>query len=275
MQRAITFDSGEKSLHLGITNAHPYVISGGSPGRIRRIAKYLANSEIIESDRGLVTVHGLYQGVPITAFSTGMGPASVSITLPEVIEACDTRDMYIIRLGTAGALKRDLNVGDFIVTTFVDRQESTSVKISSAYRLFADRILMDELETKGLQYKSPTQKVHIGPTRVVDEIYINALAITETPPGGPLAVSMEFSVYCALRNFYNTHSGQEVSFKGGKTVQMPQKDIKVGNLLVISDNPLAEGTQVDMTQFHSKISEIERTQILIGLEALVEMSKQH
>ena len=119
MRRRFTFDTGSKSMHLHIDRAYPNVISGGSPGRVRRIANYLDVEEIVESDRGLVTVHGKYRRLPVTAFSTGMGPSSVAITLPEVIEACDDDNMLILRIGTAGALQEHINVGDFVVTTSV------------------------------------------------------------------------------------------------------------------------------------------------------------
>jgi len=116
--------------HLSINSAFPNVLSAGSPGRIRKIAGYLDTEyESIESERGLVTIHGRYKDIPITAFSTGMGPASVSITLPEVIEACDDDNMKIIRLGTSGALQKNLNIGDFVATTWVERAETTCDKI--------------------------------------------------------------------------------------------------------------------------------------------------
>lgn len=137
MQRHVTFDTGDKMYHLGISYANPFVLSGGSPGRIKKMAEYIDNPEIIESERGLATVHGSYKGLPITAFSTGMGPASVSITLPEVIEACDNPDMTIIRLGTSGGLQKHLKIGDFVATTECERAESTCDKImGKGYRAF-------------------------------------------------------------------------------------------------------------------------------------------
>ena len=60
MKRFVTFDTGDKMYHLGINRANSYVLSGGSPGRIKRIAEYLEpESELIESDRGLVTSMGI------------------------------------------------------------------------------------------------------------------------------------------------------------------------------------------------------------------------
>ena len=205
MRRQYTFNSGERMYHLDLSFAHPNVLSSGSPGRIRKMRTYLdSGSELIESDRGLVTVHGTYNGMPVTAFSTGMGPASVSITLPEVIEACDDNDMTIIRLGTAGGLQAHLNIGDFVATTAVQRAESTSDKIMGlGYQAAADELVKSTLVVAAQRNKRNYQQVYNGPTRTTDDIYFDALESKKGKHSSVLAVSMEFSVYCALRDRYN------------------------------------------------------------------------
>lgn len=72
-----------------------------------------------------------------------------------------------------------------------------------------------------------------------------------------LAVSMEFSVYCALRDRYNRDYG---------------KNIRCGELLVVSNNLVAESEKIDMTEFQRKQKQIGDAHIKIGLEALLRLS---
>ena len=257
----MTFDTGDTMYHLGICKANPNVLTGGSPGRIRRVAEYLSDAEVIESDRGLVTVHGMYHGVPITAFSSGMGPASVSITLPEIIEACDDDKMSVIRIGTSGALQSRLNIGDFVVTTTVDRYETTSDKVmGDGYVAKADEEVALLLENISKEKKLPFQSVYRGPTRVVNEIYCNNASVQGKEDPDVLAVSMEFSVIVAFRDWYNANDG---------------RNIKAGNLLIVSDNLAAHGEgTVDMTEFLARKKEIERIHIHSGLQALYKLAKK-
>ncbi len=242
--------------HLGIDKAHPYVLSAGSPGRIKRIANYLDSVEkIIKSDRGLITVHGKYKTMPVTAFSTGMGPSSVDITLPEIIEACDDPEMIILRLGTSGGLQSYLNIGDFVITTEAIRKESVCDKImGKEYRAFADLRVAKVLEEKAIEYKESFQKVYVGPTEVTDEIYFNALN-SKNKKHNAFAVSMEFSVYCALRDKYNKDYGMK---------------IKTGNLLTVSDNVVKKQKHIDVKEFEEKQGKIEEAHIRIGLETLMD-----
>jgi len=244
--------------HLEIRSAHPNVLTAGSPGRVKKMAAYLDQPQIIESDRGLVTVHGTYKDMPVTAFSTGMGPASVSITMPEVIEACDADRMIFVRLGTSGGLKRYLNVGDFVVTTDVDRAETTSDKIMGhGYEAVATPSVRMALQGQAGRHKLSSQQVYAGRTRTTDDIYFDALQSKKGVHPDVVAVSMEFSAICALRDRYNKDDNRKIA---------------AGELLIVSDVVVAEG-HIDMTEFLKKKAQIEEAQIKIGLETLLEMQK--
>jgi uridine phosphorylase len=280
MKREVTFNMGERSCHLEISYANPYVISGGSPGRVKRIAEYLDKvDEVIESDRGLATVHGSYKNIPITAFSTGMGSASVSITLPEIIEACDDPKMTILRIGTCGAFQNYMNIGDFIVTENVDIAEGTSAKImGESYKASADIEVMGKILNAAAKYGANFQTVYVGTSRVTDDIYFDGAhskyVLTGIPQKGVplmsdselqeirlkyenvLGVSMEFSVYCALRDKYNTDF---------------EKNIKVGNLLVVSDLVVEKEGTTGREYFEERKPLIEEAHIKTGLETLVGM----
>jgi uridine phosphorylase len=179
----------------------------------------------------------------------------VSITLPEIIEACDDPNMAIVRIGTSGGLQRYLQIGDFVVTSDVDRAESTSDKImGEGYIARASHILTKQILESTRQNKEPFQSIYFGKTRTTDDIYFDALASKGRDHGDVLAVSMEFSVFCALRDRYNRDYGKQIS---------------AGELLVISDNVVADHSTIDMTEFQKRQPQIERAHIFSGLDALV------
>ena len=258
--RKVTFETGPRSCHLEIERASSFVLSGGDAGRIERIATYLKELEITISRRKHVTVHGYYNGTAITAFSTGIGPASVSATLPEVIEACPSPDMYILRLGTAGGLQSHLHIGDLVVTERVDPRETTSDKIMGDQK---DRYFAADAEISQLLFqiadedtRCEFQQVYRGETMVTDELYFfNRSLRNKKEPHNALALSMEFSAYCALRDAYNTEFGY---------------NIRTGEILTISDLVVPHETiSLDRADFMQQQQNIEEALILTGLETLV------
>ena len=304
MRKGITFDTGEKTAHLEIGYAHPNALCSGSPGRILKVAKYLTGveavegkdiasvnedddpqqhpyrKEAVESDRKLVTVHGEYKGVPITAFSTGMGPGSVSATMPEVVEICYDDDMIFYRLGTSGGLNPKLELGDFILTTEADVWEITSAMMmgywhwvpglakEGKYEARANRDALQALHTAATDNKLDSQNVHQGRTIVTADLYVINDLLKQRYQGDPelfkvelpgrLAISMEFSAICAVRD---------------KWSELVGKKIRAGNLLSVSDLPLADEERVDQSEYAKIKGEVEERQIISGLEALVEMRR--
>ena len=265
MRRLRTFGAGDTMYHLGIGYAHPNMITAGSAERVEKIAQYLENPVVIESKRKLVTVHGGYKGIPVTAITTGMGPASVSCTLPEAIEACDSDRMTIIRLGTSGGLQEYLRIGYFVVTTDVDAAESTSAKIMGhGYLAEASPDVVSELARTAGEQKLPFQNVYAGRTRTTDELYCDNMDLRARylkdksegkKPWDLIAVSMEASAHFAIRDRYNLDQN---------------RDIRAGELLTVSDIVVfAEGQRADMTEFLAHQADIERAHLLAGLEALV------
>ncbi|NTV24343.1 MAG: nucleoside phosphorylase [Nanoarchaeota archaeon] len=242
-----------------MVHANPYVLSGGDPSRIEALAQYLDNPVPIWSRRKHFTVHGYYKGVPITAFNTGMGPGSVSATLPEIIEACASPDMVFLRLGTSGALQSYLNVGDLVVTEDVEKHESTSDKIVGPGAIaVADANVMAALAIGANSVKHGFQTVYSGRTVVTDELYwFNKQLKEKKDHGNNLAVSMEFSAYCAERDAYNREFGY---------------NIQTGEILTISDIVVPHEHR-DRIDFEERQPLIEASLLLAGLEAIVAIDK--
>ncbi|MAG60816.1 hypothetical protein CL619_03440 [archaeon] len=245
------------SYHLGIDGAYPNVITGGDPDRIEKLAGLLDDAVYIHK-RGNLTVHGFYEGLPVTAFSTGMGPSSVCITLPEVIEACDDDDMLLLRIGTSGGLKTHLAVGDNVVTSDVFHDEGVSAKImgegyqgsaSEDFRKVIEKVARRNNITNGLD-------VFVGKTVTTDVLYFDAIGDLSRYENS-LAISMEFGVIAALRDWYNQNDGRRI---------MAGNLLRVSNMLVRSD--------VDSKVSRPSPDEIEYLHIKSGLDALVAMRRK-
>jgi len=265
MKRIKTFDSGDRMYHLDISYAHPNILTSGDPDRVMASADMFDNIEEINQKRGLVSIHGTYKNTPITFFSTGMAPGSVSITLPEIIEACDEPNMKIIRLGTSGGLSMKLNVGDMVISDNVIAKETTSNAIMGPdYKPKADKYVMNNLKMVSNILRMPQQKVHVGTTMVTNNIY----TFREEPNAnyeGLLSVSMEFSVIAALRDWYNQHA-KEYGVK---------KNIKAGNLLLVSDIAPEVNSNVDMSHFEKNKGLYQDILLRTGFETLVTLDKKN
>ena len=261
----ITFKTATgKAYHLEIERLHPNILTAGSPGRVKKIAKYLKNVEVIEGDRGHTVVNGEYKGIPVSSFPTGMGPASTAIVLPEAIEATEG-PITLLRLGTAGALQTFINVGDLVISSGCVRDEGTTrAAVGPEYPAMSNPELIPIMAAVSEQHGYELlRNLWIGVTHVKDDLYF-----VETPQFSPLreimtpklesykrmgvmASSMEFSVYCIMRDFYEG--------------QRPGK-ILTSELLAILASPAKEDA-IDVSKVDKK--KLERDMIEIGLDTLV------
>ncbi|MEW6592112.1 MAG: hypothetical protein AB1305_00245 [Candidatus Hadarchaeota archaeon] len=267
--KPITFTtaSGE-AYHLGVDKLHPNILSGGSSGRIKKIAKYLKDSEIQEGDRGYTVVHGEYEEIKVSAFATGMGPASTAIILPEAMELAKG-PVTMLRLGTAGALQPFINIGDLVISTASVRDEGTTrAAVGPEYPAIANPELIPMMVAASEKHGYNLLKnLWVGITHVKDDLYF-----AETPQFSPLtelvtpklesykrmgvlASSMEFSVYCTMRDFYEGRRDDR---------------ILVGEILAILAAPEKEGA-IDVSQVDKP--KLEKDMIQIGLDTLVLVDK--
>lgn len=212
----ITFRTGEgKEYHLEVEHMNPNMLSAGSPGRVRKIADYLNESEIQEGSRGMTVVHGEYEGIPISAFPTGIGPASAAVVVPEAIEAAEG-PITLLRLGTAGSLQPHMKTGDIAVSVGAIRDEGTTkAAVGPEFPSFANPELIPVLIAAAKKHGYELgENLWTGINHVKDDLYFK-----ETPQFSPskermesilnsykrmgaLASEMEFSVYTIMRDFY-------------------------------------------------------------------------
>jgi len=265
----ITFRTASgKSYHLEIDKINPNILTAGSPGRVRKIAKYLKNVRIEEGDRGMTVVHGDYRGLPVSAFPTGMGPASAAIVIPEALEVAKG-PITMLRLGTAGSLQPFVGAGDIVISSGSVRDEGTTkAAVGPEYPAFADPelipVMVASAEKHGYEFG---KNLWVGVGHVKDDLYF-----IETPQFSPmidflkpklesykrmgvLTSSMEFSVYCIMRDFYEGRRDDR---------------ILTGEMLAILGTAEKEGA-VDVSKVDKQ--KLEKDMIEIGLDTLVLVDK--
>ena len=95
----------------------------GDPKRVDVIASYLENIEELTFNREYRSIVGTYKGMRVIGISTGMGGSSVAIAVEE-LKNIGVHTM--MRVGSAGALQKGINLGDLIICEGAVRDDGTS-----------------------------------------------------------------------------------------------------------------------------------------------------
>lgn len=90
------------------------VLMPGDPLRAQFIAEnYLENYKLVNRVRGMFAYTGFYKGKEITVMASGMGMPSIGIYSYELYKFYNVEN--IIRIGSAGAYTKDLNLYDVVL----------------------------------------------------------------------------------------------------------------------------------------------------------------
>jgi uridine phosphorylase len=143
-----------------------YVLVPGDPERVPKIAGLWDSGKEIAHHRGFRSFTGVYGGVPISALSSGIGPASMAIA---VNEAANLGVDTFIRVGSTGAIQRKINCGDLIISSAAVRLDCTSnCYIMPEYPAVANYevllALIEAAEMLSLRY-------HVGITATTADFY--------------------------------------------------------------------------------------------------------
>lgn len=109
-------------IEASINDIASTVIMPGDPNRVKYIAEnFLEDIKLVNTVRGELAYTGYYKGKRITIFSSGMGIPSMGIYSYELYKYYNVEN--IIRVGSAGAYTKDLNIKDILL---VENSYSTS-----------------------------------------------------------------------------------------------------------------------------------------------------
>ncbi len=114
-------------LHLLPEDLADRVILVGDQGRVPMIAQYFdkGSIEVDKSSREFHAITGKYQGIRITALSTGIGTDNIDIVMTELdalanidfatrTEKSEKKHLMILRIGTCGGIHPDIPLGSFV-----------------------------------------------------------------------------------------------------------------------------------------------------------------
>jgi len=117
--------SGGKQYHIacGKGDLAEYLLVPGDPDRVPKIAGFWESAKEISCHREFRSFTGKYKGVPISALSSGIGPACMAIV---VNEASGVGVRTFIRVGSTGAIQKNIDCGDVIFSSAAVRLDYTS-----------------------------------------------------------------------------------------------------------------------------------------------------
>ncbi len=114
-------------LHISPAELADTVILVGDPGRVDIVASFFESKEFRRSSREFVSVTGRYKGKRMTVLSTGIGTDNIDIVMNELdalvnidldkkIAKQERRSLTILRIGTSGAIQKDIPLGTYVLS---------------------------------------------------------------------------------------------------------------------------------------------------------------
>ncbi len=165
--RPVTEDRKQYHLEVGEGDVAEVVLMPGDPQRVEKISSYWETRRQVASHRQFVTHTGTYKGVPLSACSTGIGGPGTAIVVEEL---ANVGARTFIRVGSTATLKKDVDLGDLIISTAAVRLEGTSRQyVRAEYPAAASYevvlALIEAAESLGLRY-------HLGISASTDSFYL-------------------------------------------------------------------------------------------------------
>jgi len=144
-----------------------YVFLPGDPDRVPKIAGRWDSAREVSSHREYRVWTGRLDGIKVSACSTGIGGPAAAIAIEEL--AAIGADTFI-RVGTCGALRKEIRCGDLVISTAAVRLDGTSRQyVQPEYPAVANYeivlSLIEAAEKLGYRY-------HVGYTASSDSFYV-------------------------------------------------------------------------------------------------------
>ncbi|MEM0118624.1 MAG: uridine phosphorylase [Conexivisphaerales archaeon] len=211
-------DTERRQYHVSLSpgEVSRYVLLPGDPARVARIASKWQEKRKVAEHREFVTYTGRYNQAEISCTSTGIGAPAAAIVMEELLSiGADT----FIRVGTTGALKKEIKIGDLIITSASCRFDGTSSQYiwpnypaAASYEVVL--ALVEAAEKLGARY-------HVGLTASSDSFYVgqgrpgfkhyqpswSRTLLEDAKRANILNFEMESSVLLTLAGLYGVRAG--------------------------------------------------------------------
>ena len=120
-------DNSVYHLHLQPEDIAQTVITVGDPDRVKSVSKHFDKIELKKQNREFITHTGRIGKKRITVLSTGIGTDNIDIVLNELdalvnidlkkrIPKSTQKKLNIIRIGTSGGLRKELEVDSVVAS---------------------------------------------------------------------------------------------------------------------------------------------------------------
>ena len=172
------------------------ILLPGDPLRAKFIAEnFLDNPKQYTSVRNILGFTGTYKGVPVSVMASGMGMPSIGIYSYELFTQYDVES--IIRVGSAGALQKDLKLGDVVAGAgaCTDSNFAHQFGINGTFAPIADYTLLSQAVAAAA---ANGVALHVGNVLSSDNFYDDGSdGPDQWKKMGVLAIEMEAAaLYC-------------------------------------------------------------------------------
>ena len=181
------------------------VLMPGDPLRSKFIAEnFLNDATLINNVRGIQGYTGFYKGKKVSVMASGMGMPSISIYSYELFNFFGVEN--IIRVGSAGAIADNVNIGDIIIGMGASTNSNyiQNFKFPGSFSPLASYPLMKEAIN---QCNIANVKYHVGNIFSSDIFYAEDENVNNKfAEMGILAVEMEAAALYANAARYNKNA---------------------------------------------------------------------
>ena len=147
------------------------VLMPGDPLRAKYIAEnFLTDAKLVNTVRNMFAYTGLYKGEYVTVMASGMGMPSIGIYSYELYKFYDVEN--IIRVGSAGAYTKDINLYDVVLVS--ESYSKSSYAKTQGYDqdiITADEFLNEKIKSTA---NSLNKKIIEGRIHSTDVFYSNS-----------------------------------------------------------------------------------------------------
>ena len=171
------------------------VLMPGDPLRAKFIAEtFLDERKLVNNVRGVQGYTGTYHGVPVSVMASGMGMPSIGIYSYELFTQYDVDN--IIRVGSAGAIRKDLKLGSIVagMGACTNSNYAAQYGLNGTFAPIADFALLSAAvqSAKELGLTMPVGNLYSS-----DTFYDASSASLKWAQMGVLAIEMEAAaLYC-------------------------------------------------------------------------------
>jgi len=175
-----------------------YALVPGPRDRMEAIVKKLENPVKNFSFMEYTMVTGSFEGIRVTTINGGRFSADTSITT-EIL--CNAQAGCLIRLGSCGALREDMKIGDLIIAdNALCGDGVTPYYVGKDFIPAADKSLSDQLAQLA---EGPLTRLHRGKVWSTDAILRETREVVQKAvDGGAIAVDMVSSTFLTIAQLY-------------------------------------------------------------------------